>query len=90
MLTVVRDGIEALIAHVPDYGQPSAVRTQNPVLCLVAEEYLIHDQTLQKAKSMTGYDKWDQWLRADEQVRMHVVGRPGHLGPIEPGVSAGS
>ena len=35
------------------------MRTQNPVLCLVAEEYLIHDLTLQKAKTMTGYDEWD-------------------------------
>lgn len=90
MLTVVRDGIEALIAHVPEGGQPSAVRTHNPVLSLVAQEYLIHDLTLQKAKSMTGYAKWDQWLRADEQVRMLTIGRTGHLSPIEPSVAAGT
>jgi hypothetical protein len=65
------------------------VRTQNPVLCLVAEEYLIHDLTLQKAKTMTGYEEWDQWLRADEQVRELTVGRTGHLVPIEPEVETG-
>jgi len=89
MLTLVADGKEALIAHMPERGDPSAVRTQNPVLCLVAEEYLIHDLTLQKAKTMTGYEEWDQWLRADEQVRELTVGRTGHLTPIEPEVETG-
>jgi sugar-specific transcriptional regulator TrmB len=89
MLTLVADGSEALIAHMPERGAPSAVRTRNPVLCLVAEEYLIHDLTLQKAKTMTGYDEWDQWLRADEQVRSLTVGRTGHLSPIEPEVETG-
>ena len=89
MLTLVADGKEALIAHMPERGDPSAVRTQNPVLCLVAEEYLIHDLTLQKAKTMTGYEEWDQWLRADEQVRELTVGRTGHLVPIEPEVESG-
>jgi sugar-specific transcriptional regulator TrmB len=89
MLTLVADGTEALIAHMPERGDPSAVRTQNPVLCLVAEEYLIHDLTLQKAKTMTGYEEWDQWLRADEQVRELTVGRTGHLVPIEPEVETG-
>jgi hypothetical protein len=90
MLTLVADGSEALIAHMPERGDPSAVRTRNPVLCLVAEEYLIHDLTLQKAKTMTGYEEWDQWLRADEQVRALTVGRTGHLSPIEPGVETGA
>jgi sugar-specific transcriptional regulator TrmB len=83
MLTLVADGKEALIAHMPERGDPSAVRTRNPVLCLVAEEYLIHDLTLQKAKTMTGYEEWDRWLRADEQVRELTVGRTGHLVPIK-------
>jgi sugar-specific transcriptional regulator TrmB len=83
MLTLVADRSEALIAHMPERGDPSAVRTHNPVLCLVAEEYLIHDMTLQKAKTMTGYEEWDRWLRADEQVRQLTVGRGGYLSPIE-------
>ena len=86
MLTLVADRSEALIAHMPERGEPSAVRTRNPVLCLVAEEYLIHDMSLQRAKTMTGYEEWDRWLRADEHVRTLTIGRTGHLSPIEPGV----
>lgn len=84
MLTVVADAAETIIAHMPENGEPSAVRTRNPVLCLVAEEYLIHDLTLQKAKTMTGYEEWDRWLRSDDEVRALTLGRTGHLSPIEP------
>lgn len=90
MLTMVADGAEALVAHIPDHGEATAVRTKSPVLTLVAEEYLIHDLTLQKAKTMTGYEEWDRWLRSDDQVRMLTLGRTGHLSPIEPKVTAGS
>lgn len=88
MLTMVRDGEEALIAHMPEHGEASAVRTKSPVLTLVAEEYLIHDLTLQKAKTMTGYDEWDRWLQSDEQVRMLTLGRTGRMSPIEPEAAA--
>jgi sugar-specific transcriptional regulator TrmB len=84
MLTMVADGGEALIAHMPERGDASAVRTRSPVLTLVAEEYLIHDLTLQKAKTMTGYDEWDKWLRSDDEVRMLTLGRTGRLSPIQP------
>ncbi len=90
MLTLVTDGSEALIAAMPERGDATAVRTRNPVLCLVAEEYLIHDLTLQKAKTMTGYEEWDKWLRSDEQVQALTLGRTGHLSPIEPGVATGA
>jgi sugar-specific transcriptional regulator TrmB len=88
MLTMVADGSEALIAHMPDRGEASAVRTKSPVLTLVAEEYLIHDLTLQKAKTMTGYEEWDRWLQSDSQVRMLTLGRTGRMSPIEPAVEA--
>jgi sugar-specific transcriptional regulator TrmB len=84
MLTMVADGVEAMIAHIPERSEASAVRTRSPVLTLVAEEYLIHDFTLQKAKTMTGYEEWDKWLRSDDQVRMLTLGRTGQLSPIEP------
>jgi sugar-specific transcriptional regulator TrmB len=90
MLTMVADGGEALIAHMPERGEASAVRTRSPVLTLVAEEYLIHDLTLQKAKTMTGYEEWDKWLRSDDQVRMLTLGRTGQLSPIEPEVTVPS
>lgn len=88
MLTMVADGGEALIAHMPERGDASAVRTRSPVLTLVAEEYLIHDLTLQKAKTMTGYDEWDKWLRSDDEVRMLTLGRTGHLSSIKPEAEA--
>ena len=90
MLTMVADGGEALIAHMPERGGATAVRTTSPVLTLVAEEYLIHDLTLQKAKTMTGFDEWDRWLRSDDEARMLTLGRTGHLSPIEPEAEARS
>jgi sugar-specific transcriptional regulator TrmB len=84
MLTLVADGEEALIAHMPARGEPTAVHTRNPVLCLVAEEYLRHDLILQKAKTMTGFDEWDRWLQGDEAVRSVMLGRTGHESSIEP------
>jgi hypothetical protein len=82
MLTIVMDGRAALIAHSPKSGEASGVVTTNPVLCLVAEEYLRHDLILQKAKTMTGYEEWDRWLHADADVRDLTLGRTGHESPI--------
>jgi sugar-specific transcriptional regulator TrmB len=84
MLTLVVDGVEAVIAHMPERGEASAVRTRSPVLTLIAEEYMIHDLTLQKAKTMTGYTEWDRWLHADDELRTLTLGRTGHMSPIDP------
>ena len=84
MLTLVADGRNALIAHFPDNGKASAIHTENPVLCLVAEEYLRHDLILQHAKTMTGYEEWDRWLHADKDVRALTLGRTGRESPIQP------
>jgi sugar-specific transcriptional regulator TrmB len=84
MLTLVADGRNALIAHFPDNGKASAVHTGNPVLCLVAEEYLRHDLILQHAKTMTGYEEWDSWLHSDKDVRALTLGRTGRESPIHP------
>jgi sugar-specific transcriptional regulator TrmB len=84
MLTLVADGSNALIVHFPERGEVSAVHTQNSVLCLVTEEYLRHDLILQKAKTMTGYKEWDDWLHADDDVRALTLGRTGRKSPIEP------
>jgi HTH-type transcriptional regulator, sugar sensing transcriptional regulator len=72
MVTLVADGREAVIAHMPERDEPAGIRTANPVLVLVAEEYLRHDQVLQKAKSMTGFEEWDRWLHSDEDVNAIV------------------
>ena len=84
MVTIVADGAEALIAHIPDSGEASAVRTQSPVLALVADEYLIHELTLQRAKAWAGYDEYDRWLRSDERIRELTLGRTGRLSSIDP------
>jgi sugar-specific transcriptional regulator TrmB len=75
MLILVADSKQALIAHIPERGDPIAVRTGNPVLSLITEEYMRHDIVLQKAKSLTGFDEWDRWWQADPDVRMVMLGR---------------
>lgn len=75
MLTVVADRVEALIAHIPGQGQASAVRTQNPVLVLIAQEYLHHDIVLQRAQLSIGFDEWDRWWQADPDLRTIILAR---------------
>ena len=64
MLTLVADGEEALVAHIPRRGEASAVRTRNPVLALITREYLHHDIVLQRAQIAIGFDEWDRWWQA--------------------------
>jgi sugar-specific transcriptional regulator TrmB len=73
MLTVVADREEALIAHIPRQGQASAVRTRNPVLALIAQEYLHHDIVLQRAQLAIGFDEWDRWWQADPNLRTIIL-----------------
>jgi sugar-specific transcriptional regulator TrmB len=73
MLTVVADREEALIAHIPRRGQASAVRTRNPVLALIAQEYLHHDIVLQRAQLSIGFDEWDRWWQADPDLRTIIL-----------------
>ena len=74
MLTVVADGEEALIAHIPHRGQASGVRTRNPVLTLIAQEYAHHDLVLQRAQLQIGFDEWDRWWLADPDLRTIILG----------------
>ena len=73
MLTVVADREEALIAHIPGRGEASAVRTRNPVLALIAQEYLHHDIVLQRAQLAIGFDEWDRWWQADPDLRTIIL-----------------
>lgn len=75
MLTVVADGEEALIAHIPHRGAASGVRTRNPGLTLIAQEYAHHDLVLQRAQIETGFDEWDRWWLADPDLRTIILGR---------------
>ena len=69
------DAHEVVIAHRPQTGEPTAIRTRNPVICLVAEEYLRHDWVLQKAKAITNVDEWDRWWRSEPDLRAVMLGR---------------
>jgi sugar-specific transcriptional regulator TrmB len=73
MLTVVADGTEALVAHIPRHGPPSAVRTRNPVLSLITREYLHHDIVLQRAQAAFGFEEWDRWWQADPDLRTIIL-----------------
>lgn len=74
MLTVVADGEEALIAHIPHGGAATGVRTRNPVLTLIAQEYAHHDLVLQRAQLRIGFDEWDRWWQADPDLRTIILG----------------
>ena len=63
------------VAHIPRLGQASAVRTRNPVLALVTQEYLHHDIVLQRAQLQIGFDEWDRWWQADPDLRTLILGR---------------
>jgi sugar-specific transcriptional regulator TrmB len=73
MLTLVADGEEALIAHLPGGSEASGVRTRNPVLALVTREYLHHDLVLQRAQIAIGFGEWDQWWQADPELRGSII-----------------
>ena len=73
MLTLVVDGEEALVAHIPRRGEASAVRTRNPVLALITREYLHHDIVLQRAQVAIGLDEWDRWWQADPDLRTIIL-----------------
>lgn len=43
ILVLVADASEALVAHLPRHGAPVGIRTKQPALALVAQEYLRHE-----------------------------------------------
>jgi sugar-specific transcriptional regulator TrmB len=73
MLTVVADGEEALVGHIPRHGAATAVRTRNPVLALITREYLHHDIVLQRAQLAIGFDEWDRWWQGDPDLRTIIL-----------------
>lgn len=75
MITIVADREEALAAHIPRRGEASGVRTRNPVIALIVQEYLHHDIVLQRAQIQIGFDEWDHWWQADPDLRTMILGR---------------
>ncbi len=75
LLALVADDNEALIARIPRDGSATAVRSRNPVFTLIVQEYLHHDNILQRAQIGIGFDEWDRWWQADPTVRAEILGR---------------
>ncbi|HEU4702937.1 MAG TPA: helix-turn-helix domain-containing protein [Conexibacter sp.] len=50
MLALVVDDCEALIARANSWGYASAVRSRNPVLTLIVNQYLHHDSVMQRTR----------------------------------------
>ena len=84
MLTLVADGEEALVAHIPRRGAASAVRTRNPVLALITREYLHHDIVLQRAQLAIGFDEWDRWWQGDPDLRTIILSDRTAHEPVGP------
>lgn len=75
LLALVADEEEALIARIPRSGETTAVRSRNPVMTLIVQEYLHHDNMLQRAQIRIGFDEWDRWWTADPSARAEILGR---------------
>jgi Cd2+/Zn2+-exporting ATPase len=74
MMTVVADGAQVLVAHRPSDARAVGIRTGNPVLCLMVEEYLHHDFLVERAKTNLGLERWERWWRSDPELRDVILG----------------
>ncbi len=84
LLTLVVDRDEVVVAHLPTGGEAVAVRTRNPALVLVTQEYLHHDRVLQSAQQKIGFDEWDRWWQADADLRTIILGESMEASPSAP------
>jgi sugar-specific transcriptional regulator TrmB len=75
LLALVADESEALIARIPRQGDATAVRSRNPVMTLIVQEYLHHDNILQRAQINIGFEAWDRWWQADPGLKAEILGR---------------
>lgn len=87
-LAIVADESDALIARIPENGGTTAVRSSNPVMTLIVQEYLHHDSMLQRAQISIGFDEWDRWWQADPDARAEIF--RGAFQPNDSGVASGS
>jgi sugar-specific transcriptional regulator TrmB len=74
MFTLLVDGREVLIAHIPTDGDSVGLRTRNPVVCLVVEEYLHHDFVLERTKATFTPRQWDRRWKSDPVLRDLILG----------------
>lgn len=75
-LTIVaRDGREVLIANFSDKTTTWAVRTQDPVLVLVATEFIRHDIMVEKMTSRFGPEKLNELWRNSPELTHVMTGK---------------
>jgi sugar-specific transcriptional regulator TrmB len=74
LFVVVRDHEEVVVGHLTEEGEGWAVRTRDPALVLVAEEYVRHDVILAEMTLAYGVDKLTALWTAREDLRRMVTG----------------
>jgi sugar-specific transcriptional regulator TrmB len=87
LVAVVVDDAEALIARIPSNGVSSAVRSRNLVMTLIVQEYLHHDNMLQRAQLNFGLHEWDRWWQGDPDARAEILRSAMSADGIPPTVS---
>lgn len=78
LFVVVRDHEEAVVGNLVEQGDAWAVRTRDPALVLVAEEYVRHDVVLAEMTLAYGVDKLTSLWNAQEDLRRMVTGEEVH------------
>lgn len=78
LFVVVRDHEEVVVGNLAGEGEAWAVRTRDPALVLVAEEYVRHDVVLAEMTLAYGVDKLTALWTSREDLRRMVTGEEVH------------
>ncbi len=81
LFVVVRDHEEVVVGNLVGEGESWAVRTRDPALVLVAEEYVRHDVVLAEMTLAYGVDKLTALWTGREDLRQMVTGEEVHGAP---------
>lgn len=81
LFVVVRDHEEVVVGNLRMDGESWAVRTRDPALVLVAEEYVRHDVVLAEMTLAYGVDKLTALWTSREDLRRMVTGEEVHGAP---------
>lgn len=81
LFVVVRDHEEVVVGNLVQEGESWAVRTRDPALVLVAEEYVRHDVVLAEMTLAYGVDKLTALWTSREDLRRMVTGEEVHGAP---------
>lgn len=81
LFVVVRDHQEVVVGNLSSQGDSWAVRTRDPALVLVAEEYVRHDVVLAEMTLAYGVDKLTALWTSREDLRRMVTGEEVYGAP---------